>query len=82
MPFLLLFIEEDISLDIKQWKSKIKKPRNMSVQDFVQRLNNLNDLIDYTPIAEPTNNLLAWLAGKRPKYKQLPRQETILDLRT
>ena len=54
--FLLLFMEEDISLDIKEWMSEIKKPRNMSVQDFVQRLNHLNDLIDYTPIPDPTNN--------------------------
>jgi hypothetical protein len=54
--FLLLFMEEDISLDIKEWMSKIKKPRNMSVQDFVQRLNYLNDLINYTPVPDPTNN--------------------------
>jgi hypothetical protein len=44
--FLLLFMEEDISLYIKEWMSEIKKPRNMSVQDFVQRLNHLNDLMD------------------------------------
>jgi hypothetical protein len=53
--FLLLFMEEDISLDIKEWLSEIKKPRNMSVQDFVQRLNHLNDLIDYTPVPDPIN---------------------------
>jgi hypothetical protein len=29
--FLLLFMEEDISLDIKEWMSEIKKARNMSV---------------------------------------------------
>jgi hypothetical protein len=49
-------MEEDISLDIKEWMSKVKKPRSMSVQDFVQRLNHLNDLIEYTPIPDPTNN--------------------------
>ena len=54
--FLLLFMEEDISLDIKEWMSEVKKPRNMSVQDFVQRISHLNDLIDYTPIPDPTNN--------------------------
>jgi hypothetical protein len=36
--FLLLFMEEDISLDIKEWMSKIKKPRNMPVQDFVRKI--------------------------------------------
>jgi hypothetical protein len=30
--FLLLFMEEDMSLDIKEWLSEIKKPRNMSFQ--------------------------------------------------
>jgi hypothetical protein len=54
--FLLLFMEEDVSLDIKEWMSEVKKPRSMSVQDFVQRLNHLNDLIEYTPIPDPTNN--------------------------
>ena len=54
--FLLLFMEDDISLDIKEWMSEIKKPRNMSVQDFVQRISHLNDLIDYTPIPDSINN--------------------------
>jgi hypothetical protein len=36
--FLLLFMEEDISLDIKEWMSEIKKPRNMPVQDFVRKI--------------------------------------------
>ena len=54
--FLLLFMEEDISLDIKEWMSEIRKPRSMSVQDFVQRISHLNDLIDYTPIPDPINS--------------------------
>jgi hypothetical protein len=54
--FLLLFMEEDISLDIKEWMSEVKKPRSMSVQDFVQRISHLNDLIDYTPIPDPINS--------------------------
>jgi hypothetical protein len=54
--FLLLFMEEDNSLDIKEWLSDIKKSRSMSVQDFVQHINHLNDLIDYTPIPDPHNN--------------------------
>jgi hypothetical protein len=54
--FLLLFMEEDISLDIKEWMSEVKKPRNMSVQDFVQRISHLNDLIDYTPAPNPVSN--------------------------
>jgi hypothetical protein len=53
--FLLLFIE-GIFLDIKEWMSEIKKPRNKSVQDFVQRLNHLNDRIDYTLVPDPANN--------------------------
>jgi hypothetical protein len=36
--FFLLFMEEDISLDIKEWMSEVKKPRNLTVQDFMQRL--------------------------------------------
>jgi hypothetical protein len=54
--FLLLFMEEDISLDIKEWMSEVKKPRSMSVQDFVQRLTHLNNLIEYTPISDPISN--------------------------
>jgi hypothetical protein len=54
--FLLLFMEEDVSVDIKEWMSEVKKPRNKSVQDFVQRLTHLNDLIDYTPVPDPTNS--------------------------
>jgi hypothetical protein len=54
--FLLLFMEDDISLDIKEWMSEVKKPRSMSVQDFVQRISHLNDLIDYTPIPNPINS--------------------------
>jgi hypothetical protein len=54
--FLLLYMEEDISLDIKEWMSEVKKPRNMSVQDFVQRLSHLNDLIEYTPVPNPISN--------------------------
>jgi hypothetical protein len=53
--FLLLFMEEDISLDIKEWISEIKKPRSMSVLEFVQRLTHLNNLINYTPISDPIN---------------------------
>jgi hypothetical protein len=45
-------MESDISLDIKEWMSEIKKPRSMSVQDFVQRISHLND---YTPIPDPIN---------------------------
>jgi hypothetical protein len=43
--FLLLFMEDDVSVDIKEWMTEVKKPRNMSVQDFVQRIIHLNDLI-------------------------------------
>ena len=54
--FLLLFMEDDVSLDIKEWMTEVKKPRNMSVQDFVQRIIHLNDLIKYTPVPDPINH--------------------------
>jgi hypothetical protein len=61
-------MEEDISLDIKEWMPKVKKPRSMSVQALVQRLNHLNDLIKYTPMTDPTNN-----PGKQtPKFNSCP----------
>jgi hypothetical protein len=82
--FLLLFMEEDISLDIKEWMSEVKKPSSISVQDFVQRISHLNDLIDYTPIPDLINSpgiqTPSWLKssemrvlsdGKRPRYKQI-----------
>jgi hypothetical protein len=40
-------MEEEISLDIKEWMSEVKKPRNLTVQDFMRCL---NDLIEYTSI--------------------------------
>ena len=49
-------MEEDVSLDIKEWMMDIKKPRSMSVQDFVQRISHLNDLIEYTLVPDPINN--------------------------
>jgi hypothetical protein len=39
-------MKEDISLYIKEWMSKVEKPRNLTVQDFVQCRSHLNDLID------------------------------------
>jgi hypothetical protein len=33
--------------------AELKKPRNMSVQDFVQSLSHVNELIEYNPIADP-----------------------------
>jgi hypothetical protein len=54
--FLLLFMEEDISLDIKEWMSEVKKPWSMS--------SHLNYLIDYTPIPVLPD-------GKRPKCRQI-----------
>jgi hypothetical protein len=74
--FLLLFMEEDVSLDIKEWMSEVKKPRSMSVQDFVQRLNHLNVCIEYTPIPDPTNN-----PGKQtPKFTNAKLSRIVLEL--
>jgi hypothetical protein len=41
--FLLSFMEDDLSLDIKEWMIKVKKPCIMSLHDFVQRIIHLND---------------------------------------
>jgi hypothetical protein len=49
-------MEEDISVDIKEWMSDVKKPRSTSVQDFVQKLSHLKDSIEYSPIPDRTNN--------------------------
>ena len=56
--FLLLFVDNDIYLDIKEWMSEVKKPRNMSIPDFVQQINHLKDLIEYTLISDPKNDLV------------------------
>jgi hypothetical protein len=71
---------EDISLDIK-------KPRDMSVQDFVQRLNHLNDLMDFTSIPDPINNssvqtlkftdVETQQAGKRHKKKDCEEKNNL-----
>jgi hypothetical protein len=37
--------------------SKVKKPQNPTVHDFMQRLSHLNDLIEYTPVPNPINDL-------------------------
>jgi hypothetical protein len=50
-------MEEDILLEIKEWMSEVKKPQNLTVQDFVQCLSHLNDLIEYTPVPNPINDL-------------------------
>jgi hypothetical protein len=49
-------MEEEISLDIKGWMSKVKKPQNLTVQDFVQCLSHLNELIEYAPVPNPIND--------------------------
>jgi hypothetical protein len=36
--------------------SEVKKPQNLTVQDFVQRLSHLNDLIEYAPVPNPIND--------------------------
>jgi hypothetical protein len=54
--FFFRLMEVDSSQDIKEWMSKVKKPQNMTVQDFVDRLSHLDDLIDYMPIPNPISD--------------------------
>ena len=51
--FLLTKMDSDISLDLKEWLHATKKPRSMSVADFVERLCHLNNLIEYCPAPDP-----------------------------
>jgi hypothetical protein len=37
--------------------SEVAKPRNLTVQDFVQHFSHLNDMIEYAPVPNPINNL-------------------------
>ena len=51
--FLLSFMDSDISLDLKEFIRQVTKPRNMTVQTFVERLHHLNNLIEYYPVPNP-----------------------------
>jgi hypothetical protein len=51
--FLKVSMDEDISLDLKEFIRQATKPRNMSVQAFVERLRHLNNLIEYCPAPNP-----------------------------
>ena len=51
--FLLVYMDHDISLDLKEFIHEAHKPRNMSVPTFVERLRHLNNLIDYCPVPNP-----------------------------
>lgn len=46
---LLSYMDQEISLDTKDWLQSIKKPRNMKVQDFLARIRAINDLITFMP---------------------------------
>jgi hypothetical protein len=46
---LLSYMDQEISLDTKDWLQNVKKPRNMKVQDFLARIRSINDLITYMP---------------------------------
>ena len=41
--FLLTKMDPEISLDLKEWLRTIKKPRSMSIAEFVERLRHLNN---------------------------------------
>ena len=51
--FLLTKIVHEITLDLKEWLRTIKKPRSMSIAEFVERLRHLNNLIEYCPVPDP-----------------------------
>jgi hypothetical protein len=42
---LLTYMDQEISLDTKDWLQNVKKPRNMKVQDCLARIRSINDLI-------------------------------------
>jgi hypothetical protein len=46
---LLSYMDQEISLDTKDWLQNVKKPRNMKVQDFIARIRPINDLITCMP---------------------------------
>lgn len=46
---LLSYMDQEISLDTKDWLQQVKKPKTMKVQDFLARIRQLNDLITYMP---------------------------------
>ena len=47
--FLLTYMDREISIDTKEWFQVLKKPKSMTVQGFLARLRELNDLIEYMP---------------------------------
>ena len=53
--FLLVYMDRDISLDIKEWIRQVKKPRDMEVTEFVEQIRHCNNLIEYCPDPDPNN---------------------------
>ena len=47
--FLRSKMDDEISLDTKEWLKNIHKPRSMTVAEFVDCLTEINDLIDVMP---------------------------------
>ena len=44
-----MFIKETFSLDIIEWLNKLHKPKDVPVENFVGRLEDLNSIIAYSP---------------------------------
>ena len=44
IDFILRFISHEIALDTKEWISELKKPRDWSVQKFLARIKQTNNL--------------------------------------
>ena len=48
--FILSKMTRDVALDTKEWLNDIKKPRSWSVQNFLNRIKQINFLIQYMQI--------------------------------
>ena len=47
--FALTFMGSETAQDTREWLQQLKKPRTMTVQDFLARLRKLSDLIECMP---------------------------------
>ena len=50
--YLLTKIHRDCAVDTKEWLQNVKKPRSMTVNEFMNRVKHFNNLIPYMPLPE------------------------------
>ena len=50
--FLLSKVDRDCAINTKEWLNQVKKPRSMSVKQFVQRIKQINNLFAFMPLPE------------------------------